>query len=247
MPDDSGKPFVFSTRSLKPELTSRLQNAGIHYQEQDFIQVSHDFDGDSFLYKLNNPATQARVFTSKNAVFSLRKLARKNRLQLEPKKIFTVGIRATEMLTEEFGLKTAARAKNAISLAQIIARNKDVQAVEFFCGNQSLNDLPEYLESKGINVHKEVVYKTDLVHDQVNTSSIDGLIFLSPTAVYSFFKKNKINPHIPAFCIGATTSEAVHLRCTNPRIESDEPSIESVVEKVVEHFEIWKSLEDEKI
>ena len=77
----------------------------------------------------------------------------RNKASSYQKRNFTVGVRATEML-EEFGIKADARAGNAISLAQIIARNKDVKAVDFFCGDQSLDDLPEYLESKGVSVHR---------------------------------------------------------------------------------------------
>ena len=81
-----------------------------------------------------------------------------------------------------------------------------------------------------------MVYNTELSHHEVDTKSFDGIIFLSPTAVYSFFKKNKIDNKLPAFCIGATTSEAIHCRCTNPRFPSQEPSIESVVDRVIEYF-----------
>lgn len=227
--------MIFSTRTLDSGHVEKLENAGITLQQKDFIRVFHRFDEESFLKRLQNSDSQARVFTSKNAVFSLEKLAEKHQLDIPPKKTFTVGIKATEML-EKFGIHAVARATNAISLAQIIARNPDVESVDFFCGNKSLDDLPEYLESKGITVNKEVVYETELVQEQLDTDPFDGVIFLSPTAVYSFFKKNQLKPRVPAFCIGATTAEAVHLRCDNKRIESDEPSIESVVDKVIEHF-----------
>lgn len=236
MADKDGRPLIFSTKVLEPYLQQKLEEAGIALIQDDFIEVSNDYNTDSFINYLNNPNSQARVFTSKNAVISLARLAESNEFDISEKKNFTVGIRATEMLAE-LGIETAARAGNAISLAQIIARNKDVQAVDFFCGNKSLDDLPEYLESKGIVVRKEIVYKTELVHHQVETKPVDGIIFLSPTAVYSFFKKNKIDINIPAFCIGATTSEAIHFRCNNKRIESNEPSIESVVDKVIEYFQ----------
>lgn len=230
-------PLVFSTKQLPPALSQALSAAGLRYREKNFIEVFHEYNRDQFLERLNYPESQARVFTSKNAVRSLEKLQAElpQRLELIPKKTFTVGIRATEML-QDFGLKTAARADNAISLAQIIARNKDVQAVDFFCGDQSLNDLPEYLESKNIKVHREIIYHTELTHEEVDTSAVEAIIFLSPTAVYSFFKKNKIDPAVPAFCIGATTAGAVNLRCDNRRILADEPSLESVVAKIIEHF-----------
>lgn len=235
MPDEKGNPLIFSTRTLDGELSRKLEDAGITVWQKDFIDVNLDFDEESFYQRLNNPDSQARIFTSKNAVYSLQKLHQCREVKLQSKKNFTVGVRATEMLTE-FGIKANAKAGNAISLAQIIARNKDVKAVDFFCGNKSLDDLPEYLDSKGINVHKEIVYKTDLVHHTLDTSPFDGVIFLSPTAVYSFFKKNKLKPQIPTFCIGATTSEAIHFRCDNRRIEANEPSVTSVVDKVIEHF-----------
>lgn len=235
MPDEKGNPVIFSTRSLDDTLSAKLENAGMTFDQMDFIKVDLNFDQDSFHKTLNNPNSQARIFTSKNSVYSLKKLKEDKGFELDSKKNFTVGVKATEML-KEFGINANARAGNAISLAQIIARNKDVKAVDFFCGNKSLDDLPEYLESKGITVNKEIVYQTDLVHHIVETESFDGVIFLSPSAVYSFFKKNKLKPDVPAFCIGATTSEAVHFRCDNRRIEADEPTIQSVVDKVIEYF-----------
>lgn len=228
-------PTIFSTRILAKELSSKLLDKGYSFNEMDFINVSLEFDEESFAKRINNPDAHARIFTSKNAVFSLQQLLKARTIDLQSKKNFTVGVRATEMLSE-IGIKTNAKAGNAISLAQIIARNKDVKSVDFFCGNKSLDDLPEYLESKGIDVHKEIVYQTELVHHVVDTAAFDAVIFLSPTAVYSFFKKNKLKPNVPAFCIGATTSEAVHFRCDNHRIIADEPSIASVVDKVIEHF-----------
>ncbi|AEV32527.1 uroporphyrinogen-III synthase [Owenweeksia hongkongensis] len=245
MPDKNGRPVVLSTRVLEDEFLQKLDDAGISVKQHDFIQVSHEFDKTTFREYLNNPDSQARIFTSKNAVFSLEKLLASETIEIQQKKNFTVGIRATEML-QELGVETNARAGNAISLAQIIARNKGVQSVDFFCGNKALDDLPEYLESKGIRVHKEIVYKTELVSQRLNTADVDAMIFLSPTAVYSFFKENNLNPKIPCFCIGATTSEAIHFRCNNPRIPSNEPNLESVIDKVIEHFGIQK-FEDSKI
>ncbi|PTM03692.1 MAG: hypothetical protein DA405_09675 [Bacteroidetes bacterium] len=227
---------IFATRKLPENAAKKLMDAGFHLDEFDFIQVSTQYDEASFLKQLNNPASQARIFTSKNAVRALADLLSKNPVELSKKKNFTVGIKATERLAE-LGIKSNVRSDNAMILAQIIARNADVKAVDFFCGDQALDDLPEYLASKNIKVHKEIVYHTDLVHEKVSTELFDGLIFLSPSAVYSFFKKNNVNTKIPAFCIGATTAEAVRRRCDNPRIIAHKPSIIGVVERVIEYFQ----------
>ncbi|MDR9373511.1 MAG: uroporphyrinogen-III synthase [Schleiferiaceae bacterium] len=230
------KPLILATRSLPTAQQDRLEQAGFAYQEKDFIEVQHRFDEEAFAQALQNEETQARVITSKNTVYSLQRLLEvKPGLHWPAKKTFTVGIKATEMLAE-LGLKADARAENAISLAQIIARNPDVNAVDFFCGSQALDDLPEYLKSKNIKVNQHIVYHTEWTTSPVETEPLDGIIFLSPSAVFSFFKTNRLPPETPCFCIGATTAEAVHLRCDNPRLPAEEPSLEGVVDRVIQHF-----------
>ena len=226
---------ILATREIPKELAQKVTQSGIELRQKNFIVVSQKYNAESFGHSLNNPHTQARIFTSKNAVYSLQRLLSSKPRPIAPKKNFTVGIRATEMLAE-MGVESNARADNAISLAQIIARNTDVKAVDFFCGNKSLDDLPEYLESKRIKVHKEIVYHTTMVHEKIETDDLDGVLFLSPSAVYSFFKKNNLSVNVPAICIGATTAEAVHLRCDNPRILADEPTLEGTIDKLIEIF-----------
>jgi uroporphyrinogen-III synthase len=227
---------IFATRQLPESAAEKLIDAGFNLDQFDFIKVETRYDEISFLKQINNPASQARIFTSKNAVRALGDLLSKNPIELDKKKNFTVGIKATEQLAD-LGIKTSVRSDNAMILAQIIARNADVKAVDFFCGDQALDDLPEYLDSKNIKVHKEIVYHTDLVHEKVSTELFDGLIFLSPSAVYSFFKKNRLNANTPTFCIGATTAEAVRRRCDNPRVLAHHPSVDGVVERVIEYFQ----------
>ncbi len=236
MISDTKRPLVFSTRILPKHFEEEIENAGIELQSKNFIKVEHIFNPSSFRERISNSDSNAWVFTSKNAVRSLNALLKSEPdLQISPKRTFTVGIKATEMLAE-LGIRSSVRSENALKLAQIIARNPDVKSVDFFCGNKSLDDLPEYLSSKNIRVHQEVVYQTELVHEEVETEDFNGAIFLSPTAAFSFFKKNKLKPEVPAICIGATTAEAVRLRSDNPRVSADEPTLEGVVSKVIEYF-----------
>lgn len=236
MTSESPQPLIFSTRILPPELQAQIKAAGLGYEAEDFIKVENHYDSESFRNALFNSDSSARVFTSKNSVRSLKQfLAQEPQRAIPEKKTFTVGIKATEMLLN-LGIKSNVRADNALKLAQIIARNSDVKSIDFFCGNKALDDLPEYLESKNVRVHQEVVYQTDLVHHIIATERIKAAIFLSPTAAFSFFKKNKLAVGVPAFCIGATTAEAVRMRSENPRICADEPTLESVVNKVIAYF-----------
>jgi uroporphyrinogen-III synthase len=69
---------IFATRKLPETAAQKLMDAGFHLDEFDFIQVNTQYDEASFLKQLNNPASQARIFTSKNAVRALADLLSKN-------------------------------------------------------------------------------------------------------------------------------------------------------------------------
>lgn len=229
------RPGILSTCLLKEENLQKLELAGINLTQKEFVSYSVIYNDKSFEERLLNYDTQARVFTSKASVRSLYHLLQQKTLDIIPKKTFSVGQVATRML-HEMGISVAARSSNALSLAQIIARNTDIRAVDFFCGTQTLNDLPEYLESKGILVHREEVFEIDMHPVKLDTTRFNGIIFLTPSAVFSFFKDNNLAKNIPVFCIGETTSEAVHYRCENPRMIADEPSEEGVIAKVLEYY-----------
>lgn len=229
------KPMVLSTKVLNNEQESALCADGIQLFQKDFVIYTLHYDKEEFSRRLNDPATQARVFTSKASVRSLIDLLDSTRLDLNPKKTFTVGIQVTEML-RNLGIDVAAKSTNAISLAQIIARNADVKAIDFFCGTQTLNDLPEYLITKGISVNRTEVFNIGMKPESVSLMAADALLFFTPSAVYSFFSCNQPAESVPVFCIGETTAEAVHYRCDNPKILADEPTDDSVIAKVLEFF-----------
>lgn len=229
------RPVILSTCLLKEENLQKLELAGIDLTQREFVSYSIMYDNESFEARLLNTESQARVFTSKASVYSLGHILKSRSLELIPKKTFSVGQVATQMLAE-LGISVAARSNNALSLAQIIARNTEIGTVDFFCGTETLNDLPEYLESKGISVHREEVFKIDMHPATINTEKLDGIIFLTPSAVFSFFRDNKVAKHIPIFCIGETTAEAVHYRCENQRILAERPDEEGVVTRLIEYF-----------
>ena len=229
------RPVILATCLLKKESTDKIMGSDIDLIQREFVSYTLNYNDQGFREKLLNPESQARVFTTKTSVYCLYELMKTEPLEMIPKKTFSVGRVATQML-EDLGISVAARSGNALSLAQIIARNQDIEAVDFFCGTQTLNDLPEYLESKGISVHREEIFKIDMHTVTLDTSNLDGLLFLTPSAVFSFFKDNAISKEIPVFCIGETTAEAVHYRCENPRILADVPSEDGVIAKVIQHF-----------
>ncbi len=229
------QPVLLSTKMLDENLEHCLASNGIKLIQKDFVTFSISYNKTEFATRLNDPDTQARIFTTKGSIRSLKDLLANDTIKLIPKKTFTVGIKVTEML-HQMGIEVAAKSTNALSLAQIIARNAELKAVDFFCGTQTLNDLPEYLKTKGISVNRTEVFDINMSSEKLSMENIDAIMFFSPSAVYSFFSANQPDLTTPIFCIGAATAEAVHYRCNNPKVLADEPTAYSLINKVTTHF-----------
>jgi uroporphyrinogen-III synthase len=80
--------------------------------------------------------------------------------------------------------------------------------VIFICGDKRRDDLPEILKSFYIEVKEVHVYQTINLNKTVNLHAIDGLAFMSPSAVYSLAQNGGFN-NLPCFAIGPTTAQAL--------------------------------------
>ncbi|MEP6751042.1 MAG: uroporphyrinogen-III synthase, partial [Bacteroidota bacterium] len=58
----------------------------------------------------------------------------------------------------------------------------------------------------------------------------------SPSAVTSFFSKNKVSNQTTLFAIGNTTASAIKKHATTSIIISDKPGKENLVEKAINYF-----------
>jgi uroporphyrinogen-III synthase len=113
------------------------------------------------------------------------------------------------------GQKTASKLSNAIipnistakELAKIIIENKEKKVI-FICGDKRRDDLPEILKSFYIEVKEVHVYQTINLNKTVNLHAIDGLAFMSPSAVNSLAQNGGFN-NLPCFAIGPTTAQAL--------------------------------------
>lgn len=67
-------------------------------------------------------------------------------------------------------------------------KNSLLRKIVFFCGNKRLQTIPEKLANNGIAVEEVIVYET--IETAANIKKqYDGILFYSPSAVQSFFKK----------------------------------------------------------
>ncbi|MFI0489997.1 uroporphyrinogen-III synthase [Flavobacterium sp.] len=214
---------ILSTKTLLSNQKQALLNAGFSVNEANFIKIENsDFD----LKGINDNL----IFTSQNAAQSV--LLHPNCSVLKTKKVFCVGIK-TKSLLEENGFNVDVYVDYASDLAEIITLIYSNESYTFFSGNLRKETLPKALKAANVKYNEIQVYETTLAPQKIKTA-VDGILFFSPSAVESFLKDNKIKNEI-CFCIGNTTAEALE-KTTKNIIVADQPSVEDVIEDVIEEL-----------
>lgn len=214
---------IVSTKKLSEKQRQQLLNADFSVFEKDFINViTKDFEikdiGDCL------------IFTSQNAVESV--LDNKKITELKTKKCFCVG-ENTRLLLIENDFEVLAHAEYAAELASIICNQYPKISFTFFCGNMRRNFLPDALRLAQVKLEEIEVYETILTPHKIDFKP-DAILFFSPSGVKSYLQENKIENE-NCFCIGNTTSEALR-EITPNRIIANQPTIESVVIRCIEHY-----------
>lgn len=174
------------------------------------------------------------VFTSMNAVESVIDMLDEH---VPEWNIYCMGNTTQELIRNYFGdTSIHGTGNNATELAEnILSENEELDEVFFFCGDQRRDELPAKLKEAGINVEEIVVYKTIPLIQKIDTT-YDGIIFFSPSAVESFFTKNKATTSTVFFAIGSTTEAAIKKYTNNSIITAHSPGKEELVRKAIHHF-----------
>jgi uroporphyrinogen-III synthase len=126
-------------------------------------------------------------------------------------------------------------AKNATALAEKIVQAGNISSVVFFCGNKRRDELPGILHAHHIAVEEVVVYET-LEAPAITEKDYDGIFFLSPSAVKSFFSVNSLPKHTICFAIGATTARELEDFTDNKVIVSTTPHMRDMVQTSIFYF-----------
>lgn len=214
---------IVSTKKLSEKQRQQLLNADFSVFEEDFINVQRkDFEIENI--------SDCLIFTSQNAVESVLKNTRI--AELKTKKCFCVG-ENTRLLLIENDFEVLAHAEYAAELASIICNQYSKISFTFFCGNMRRNFLPDALRLARVKLEEIEVYKTTLTPHKIDFKP-NGILFFSPSGVKSYLQENKIENE-NCFCIGNTTAEALR-DITKNRIIANQPTIESVIIKTIEHY-----------
>ncbi len=214
---------ILSTKTLLNPQKQALLDAGFSVSEANFIKTENsDFDLNGIKDNL--------IFTSQNAAQSV--LLHPKGLELKTKKVFCVGLK-TKALLEENGFIVDVYVDYASDLAEIITLIYANESYTFISGNLRKETLPKALKAAKVNFNEIQVYETTLTPQKIK-NAVDGILFFSPSAVESYLKDNKIKKEI-CFCIGNTTADALD-KITKNIIVADQPSVEEVIEDVIEEY-----------
>ncbi|MFH6961121.1 uroporphyrinogen-III synthase [Flavobacterium plurextorum] len=214
---------ILSTKILSPVQKQELTKAGIEVIEADFIKTENK------PFELKN-LNESLIFTSQNAVRSV--LSDPKSEELKNKNVYCVGLK-TKILLSENGFNVVAYTGYAADLAEIITLIYRNESYTFFSGNLRRDTLPTALKEAEIKLNEIQVYETSLQPQKIK-SSIDAILFYSPSGVESYLKENTIKKEI-CFCIGETTAEALH-KITKNIIIADQPTVEDVIEDVINEY-----------
>lgn len=227
------KAVILSTKNISDSIVATASLYDVEIDQISFITTQ----------ETNQPVVEKRireisleshfvVFTSSNAVNAVSKIVKEKPAW----KIYCIGPKTTTLVADAFGTESIlATGNNAEELSEKIMSNSSIKKMIFFSGNQRRDELPGKLIQHGIELEELVVYETIETPTTVS-DNYDGILFFSPSAVRSFFSKNKINNETALFAIGNTTMNEIKLFSNQPVITPDIPSAEKMVCMAIQHF-----------
>lgn len=225
---------ILCTRPLPETLVETAAQAGIKIDISPFIETESILT-EQVQQEIEQVSLQSVpvVFTSMNAVDAIAVFLDGRQPDWE---IYSIGTATGRLVKEYFGeARMAGTANDAASLAGVIAKAANIDEVVFFCGDQRREELPGILKEHEIAVNEIVVYQTVALPHKIE-KHYHGILFFSPSAVQSFFQKNKSLPDSILFAIGNTTATEIKKFASNKVVTSDEPGKENLVYKMIEYF-----------
>jgi uroporphyrinogen-III synthase len=225
---------ILSTGPLDETLITEAAEQGIEIDVRAFIETEA-IQSIEVQQEIEQVLLQSAtiVFTSMSAVEAVAEYMTE---EIPDWMIYCIGQTTQQLVKNYFGTDCIAGiADNAAGLAELIIEEAYTDEVIFFCGDQRRDELPEILNSHDIGVTEIMVYHTIATPHGIS-KQYNGILFFSPSAVSSFFSKNKVSNQTMLFAIGNTTAAAIKKHAVASVIISDKPGKENLVEKAINYF-----------
>jgi uroporphyrinogen-III synthase len=226
---------ILSTAILESKLVNRLEKHGISCEIEPFTRITYRSDKE-LERKIEDLLQEniTAIFTSKNAIEAIRKIPRITKAAW---KIYCTGSSTAKLAEDTFkSASITGTAENASSLANLIIENNPGSTVNFFCGDIRREDLPVILRSRNIEVREWLVYETKATPVNL-VKEYQAIVFLSPSAVKSYFSMNKPSYSTFFFAIGNTTASEIKQFSENRIVTAKHASMDSLINAVLEEFQ----------
>jgi len=224
---------ILSTKILSHAQKTILTDAQLSVEEYDAIKIEL-FDREI------DHSYKNIIFTSQNTVKAFLKSIGKSTSNKEQEPFTPISeIRAycvgekTRALLEQNGIQVLESTHYGAELATILVDKYQKESFLFLCGDKRLAEIPSQFKRHMIKFKEQVVYGNS-PNPQNYTSDFNGILFFSPTGIQSFVMKNQLKDGL-SFCIGTTTAAEAQ-KYTQNIVIANKPTVESVLEKVVEYF-----------
>lgn len=233
-------PRILVTRELDELSEILAKRMGLDIVVEPMIRIEFAENSKELASQINERNYDAIAFTSQNAVRAFSDIIFRDKIKVPQVKFFAIGDTTAKHLNLLDIQALIPQQNDAAQLADLILKDKSIKTVLFPCAKHHLEDLPEWLRRQNVIVKEMIVYSTIPLKKKVDTASMDGIVFLSPSAAKSFFAANRNIDSIPLFAIGRTTADELKRLTSNKVIIADRPDVRSVFEKVVEYLPVTK-------
>jgi len=231
----TNKATILCTGELSAALVQKAAQHGIALRVIPFITikpVAQNILQEQVTPLLTQPHTV--VFTSVHAVQAVAGCLNGHQPDW---KIYCISPATSREVEKVFGEKRiAATAPTGAQLAQAVVADAGHHAIIFFCGDQRREELPQQVRNAGLQLTEIVSYQTVRTPQKME-DAYDGIVFLSPSAVQSYFSQNTVQPHTVLFSIGPTTTATLQSLSGNRIVEAATPAREQLINSVINYFE----------
>ncbi len=234
-------PKILVTRELDELSEILAKKMGLDIIVEPMIRIEFAENSKALAAQINERNYDAIAFTSQNAVRAFSNIIFKEKIKVPQVKFFAIGDTTARHLSLLDIEAFIPQQNDAVQLADMILKDKSIKTVLFPCAEHHLEDLPEWLRRQNVQVKEMIVYSTILLKRRVNTTGIQAIAFLSPSAVKSFFAANRDVDSIPLFAIGRTTADELKRFAQSVIIIADKPDVASVFERINEYLSAKQS------
>ncbi len=234
-------PKILVTRELDELSEIFAKKIGLDIVVSPVIRIEFLANTDTLAEQISDTNYDAIAFTSQNAVKAFSEIIFKEKIKVPQVKFYAIGDSTARHLNLLDIEPLLPKNNDALELAGLILKDKNIKTVLLPCSEHHLEDLPEWLKRQNVQVRELICYSTILLKNKIEVHGIEGIVFMSPSAVKSFFSVNKEIDSIPIFTIGRTTADEVKRWTTNSVVIANRPDVSSIFEKVMEYFSNQKA------